>query len=202
MFSSCFRKKALTLRHRHCTPRRCLRWGLVDMGSPPAPGCLSSLCHPPTSLICINMYLSLPIPCSRTVEGMGFVCIFKPLILLWGIYPTEITVTLCKHSALPPLTDQGQFRYFIKLIYFHLWLPWAFAAVHGLLVAARRLSRDAASRVCSLGAVMASLGVEHGVRGTQSRELRREGLVSPRHVRSPFLDRGANPCPLHCTVDS
>ena len=42
---------------------------------------------------------------------------------------------------------------FLKIIHFHLRLSWAFAAVHGLLVAARRLSRDAASRVCSLGAV-------------------------------------------------
>ena len=52
------------------------------------------------------------------------------------------------------------------------------------------------------GQCMASLGVEHGVRGMQARELRREGLVSPRHVRSPFPDRVASPCPPHCTVDS
>lgn len=73
--------------------------GACGHGEPTCPG-LSSPCHPTTSLICISMYLSLSIPCSRTVEGMGFVCILKPPILLWGIYPMKITVTLCKDSAL------------------------------------------------------------------------------------------------------
>ena len=90
-------------------------------------------------------------------------------------------------------------NFFLKFIYFYLWLCWVFISVRGLsLVAA---SGGHSSSQC----VGLSLSRPLSVRSTGSR---RAGSATVAHGPSCsaacgiFPDQGSNPCPLHWQADS
>ena len=89
--------------------------------------------------------------------------------------------------------------YFI-LFYFFIWLFWVLVAMHALSLVAES-GYYSLVVLCGLLISLASLAVEHGLKGAKALTVVVRGLSCPTACEI-FPEEGSNLCPLHWQVDS